>query len=46
LFDYYIFNSNTQAGEHLPDETRGFLGEIDDTAARKLRSMLLQKLNR
>jgi len=46
LFDYYIFNSNTQAGEHLPYETRGLLGEIDDTAARKLRSMLLQKLNR
>lgn len=46
LLNYYVFDSNTQAGEFLPKETKGYLGEIDDTAARKLRAMLLQKLNR
>jgi hypothetical protein len=46
LLDYYVFNSNTQAGEHLPESARGYLGEIDDTAARKLRALLIQKLNR
>jgi tellurite resistance-related uncharacterized protein len=46
LFDHYIFNSNTQAGEQLPEQTRGYLGTIDDTAARHLRALLLQKLNR
>jgi hypothetical protein len=46
LLDYYIFNSDTQAGEHLPEAARGYLGAIDDTEARKLRALLLQKLNR
>jgi hypothetical protein len=46
LLNYYVFDSNTQAGEFLPQETKGYLGEIDDSAARKLRAMLLQKLNR
>jgi hypothetical protein len=41
-----VFDSNTQAGEYLPEQTRGYLGDIDDTASRNLRAMLLQKLNR
>jgi hypothetical protein len=46
LLNYYVFDNNTQAGEYLPEATRGYLGTIDDDAARKLRSLLLQKLNR
>jgi hypothetical protein len=46
LFDYYVFDSNTQASEFLPEQTRGYLGNIDDTVSRHLRAMLLQKLNR
>lgn len=46
LFDYYVFDSDTNAGSHLPAHARGYLGAIDENAARKLRAMLLQKLNR
>lgn len=46
LLDYYIFDSDAAAGEHLPEAARGYLGLIDDPQARKLRAMLLQKLNR
>lgn len=46
LFDYYIFGDDTLAGEHLPENARGALGEIDSDLARKLRAQLLQKLNR
>ncbi len=46
LFNYYVFNSDSAAGEAIPEAARGYLGEIDDNQARKLRAMLLQKLNR
>jgi hypothetical protein len=46
IFDYYIFNDSTYAGEHLPEAARGSLGELDEMQARKLRALLLNKLNR
>lgn len=46
LLDYYVFNSDAQAGEHLPENARGYLGVIDDTVARRLRAFLIQKINR
>ena len=46
IFDYYIFDNPEQAGEHIPDETRGYLGEIDAAKSKMLRAMLLNKLNR
>jgi hypothetical protein len=46
IFDYYIFGDANQACEHIPDEARGYLGEIDVTKAKMLRAMLLNKLNR
>ena len=46
LFDYYIFDSDSKAVECIPSESQGYLGPLDDNAARRLRSMLLQKLNR
>jgi hypothetical protein len=46
MFDYYIFGPADQAGAHLPADARGILGPLDDMKARRLRAMLLNKLNR
>ncbi|MEJ2415849.1 MAG: cupin-like domain-containing protein [Exilibacterium sp.] len=46
IFDYYIFGDPNQAGEHLPDQARGYLGKIDVAKGKMLRAMLLNKLNR
>jgi hypothetical protein len=45
ILDHYIFNESTSL-EHIPAQSRGTLGELDDTLARKLRGLLLNKLNR
>jgi hypothetical protein len=46
VFDYYIFGEAGQAGEHLPERARGYLGEIDAVKSKMLRALLLNKLNR
>lgn len=46
LFDYYIFGGSGRAAEHLPEHARGVLGPLDETRARQLRAMLINKLNR
>ena len=46
LFDYYIFGPADQAGAHLPEAARGNLAPLDETRARRLRAMLLNRLNR
>jgi hypothetical protein len=46
IFDYYIFDDAGQAGEHLSEEARGYLGEMNLTKSKMLRAMLLNKLNR
>jgi hypothetical protein len=46
VFDYYIFGDASLAGEHLPEQARGYLGETDVAKAKMLRAMLLNKLNR
>lgn len=46
IFDYYIFGDAEHAGEHLPEQAKGLLGNIDDPKARQLKAMLLNKLNR
>ena len=46
LFDYYLFGPADRAGAHLPEAARGALGPIDEMAARRLRAMLLDRLNR
>jgi hypothetical protein len=45
VFDYYVFGSAQHAGEHLPERARGILNPIDDTRARQIRAMLINKLN-
>jgi len=46
IFDYYIFGDSEQAGKHIPEQARGYLGEIDTAKSKMLRAMLLNKLNR
>ena len=46
VFEYYVFGPPERAGAHLPEQARGVLGPIDDTRARQLRAMLINKLNR
>jgi len=46
LFDHYVFNDEVKLGEHTPDAVKGILGEVDELTARRVRQLLLQKLNR
>lgn len=46
VFDYYVFGDAQSAREHLPEQARGMLGPIDETRARQIRAMLINKLNR
>lgn len=46
LFDYYIFGPSDRPAAHLPDHAQGALAPLDDMRARRLRAMLLNKLNR
>lgn len=46
IFDYYIFGSAELPIRHLPEAARGYLAPLDAPAARRLRAMLLNKLNR
>jgi hypothetical protein len=46
LFDYYVFGPAGRAGAHLPDHVRGALAPLDETQARRLRALLLNRLNR
>jgi hypothetical protein len=46
VIEYYVFGPAGRSGEHLPEPARGVLGTIDETMARQIRAMLLNKLNR
>ncbi len=46
LFDYYVFGAANGAGQHLPERVRGNLAPMDESKARRLRSLLLSRLNR
>jgi hypothetical protein len=46
LFDYYLFGPADRAGAHLPEAARGPLGVMDELKARRLRAVLLDRLNR
>ena len=46
VFEYYVFGPGERAGEHLPEQARDLLGRIDETQARRIRAMLLARLNR
>ncbi len=46
VFEYYVFGPAGRAGEHLPEAARGFLGPFDEMTARRMRALLMGKLNR
>jgi len=46
IFDYYVFGDAQRAGAHLPEAARNVLGPVDETLARRMRAMLIGKLNR
>lgn len=46
LFQYYIFGAADRAGQHLPEHARGNLGPMDELKARRLRALVLGRLNR
>jgi hypothetical protein len=46
VFEYYVFGPADRAGAHLPEQARGLLGRVDETRARQIRAMLINKLNR
>lgn len=46
VFEHYVFGPSERAGDHLPEAARGLLAPIDETRARQIRAMLLNKLNR
>ena len=46
VFDYYVFGPGERAGEHLPVQARDVLGPMDETLARRIRAMLIGRLNR
>lgn len=46
IFEYYVFGPGERAGEHLPEQARDLLAPIDETQARRMRAMLLGRLNR
>ena len=46
VFRHYVFEVDAATAAHIPEGSRGFLGELDDAAARELRALLLNRLNR
>ncbi|HSC68680.1 MAG TPA: cupin-like domain-containing protein [Cellvibrio sp.] len=46
IFDYYIFDAQPENFAHIPPEKLGLLGALDENAIRRLRSQLLNRLNR
>jgi Cupin-like domain len=46
VFDYYVFNEQTLAREHIPSPAQGSLAPITETLARQLRAWVINKLNR
>jgi hypothetical protein len=46
LFDHYVFDADERTAAHLPPAARGILAPMNDTSARQLRAVLLNRLNR
>ena len=46
FFDHYVFGDTEEALAHLPPASRGRLGDIDDTQARRLRAELQNLMRR
>ena len=45
LFNHYVFDADEAVHEHIPAPGKGCLAPIDDATAKRLRAMLLNRLN-
>ncbi|MEX0915179.1 MAG: cupin-like domain-containing protein [Wenzhouxiangellaceae bacterium] len=46
LFDHYVFDPPEDGLDHIPENSRGILGESDDDSVRQWRVILRNRLNR
>ena len=46
FFDHYVFEAGVETIEHIPVDRRGALGGLDENAARRIRALLRNNLNR
>ena len=46
IFDHYLFAPTDQASAHLPTVAQGPLGPLDPPMARRLRALIMSRLNR
>ncbi|MGB5581351.1 MAG: cupin-like domain-containing protein [Woeseia sp.] len=46
IFEHYVFDAKSDSADHIPDDRKGVLGELDEDAARRIRSLLRNNLNR
>jgi len=46
FFDHYIFSADERLTAHLPEGRRGVLDPLDENAARRIRMLLRNKLNK
>lgn len=46
LFDFYVFSEQKGKYDHIPEKGRGFLAPLNEALARRLRSWLLNRLNK
>jgi len=46
MFNHFVFNNDPEALSHIPPHALGILDSHNEIAARKIRAMLLNKLNR
>ena len=46
LMDYYIFSEDEKKFDHIPEDARGCLGEMNERNARQILAWLLNRLNR
>jgi hypothetical protein len=46
IFDHYVFNAEDANFQHIPEAARGVLNRLDETTARQINSLLLNKFKR
>jgi len=46
IFAHYVFEPDDEVVAHIPEGARGVMAPIDEPTARKLRGLLLKRLNR
>jgi hypothetical protein len=44
LFDHYVFRASERDVEHIPQHRRGVLGKLSPEASRRLRDLLIARL--